>query len=169
MAALVHELLDVAPSPAWRGVEVATVPGVSAFQVAAARAGAPFGHDFCAISLSDLLTPREVIMKRVAAAAEGDFAVAFYNPVSLRRRDQLEEARTILLGHRPAATPVMVGRLLGREGEAMAHTTLGALAVDDVDMMSVVLVGSSQTRRYRRLGADAVYTPRGYAKKRQTP
>lgn len=166
MAALVHEVLDVDPQPGWRGVEVAVVPGVSAFQVASARAGAPFGHDFCTISLSDLLTPREVIMRRVTAAAEGDFAIAFYNPVSQRRRDQLDEARTILLDHRPAETPVMIGRLLGREGEAMTHTTLAELKVDDVDMMSVVLVGASQTRRYRRLGADAVYTPRGYARKR---
>ncbi len=169
MAALVHEVLDVDPQPGWRGVEVAVVPGVSAFQVASARAGAPFGHDFCTISLSDLLTPREVIMKRVKAAAEGDFAIAFYNPVSKRRRDQLAEARTILLAHRPADTPVMIGRMLGREEESMQHTTLADLAVDDVDMMSVVLVGASQTRRYRRLGADAVYTPRGYAKKRVTP
>ncbi|MDA1070265.1 MAG: precorrin-3B C(17)-methyltransferase [Proteobacteria bacterium] len=166
MAALVHEVLDVDPQPAWRGVEVAVVPGVSAFQVASARAGAPFGHDFCTISLSDLLTPREVIMKRVKAAAEGDFAIAFYNPVSKRRRDQLVEARAILLEHRPADTPVMIGRMLGRPEESMAHTTLAELAVDDVDMMSVVLVGASQTRRYRRLGADAVYTPRGYARKR---
>lgn len=169
MAALVHEVLDVDPQPAWRGVEVAVVPGVSAFQVASARAGAPFGHDFCTISLSDLLTPRPVIMKRVKAAAEGDFAIAFYNPVSKRRRDQLAEARMILLEHRPADTPVMIGRMLGRPEESMAHTTLAELAVDDVDMMSVVLVGASQTRRYRRLGADAVYTPRGYARKRATP
>jgi cobalt-precorrin 5A hydrolase/precorrin-3B C17-methyltransferase len=150
-------------------VEVAVVPGISAFQVASARAGAPFGHDFCTISLSDLLTPREVIMKRVKAAAEGDFAIAFYNPVSKRRRDQLAEARAILLEHRPADTPVMIGRMLGRPEESMLHTTLAALAVDDVDMMSVVLVGASQTRRYRRSGIDAVYTPRGYAKKRVTP
>ena len=169
MAALVHEVLDVDPQPCWRGVEVAVVPGISAFQVASARAGAPFGHDFCTISLSDLLTPREVIMKRVQAAAEGDFAIAFYNPVSKRRRDQLAEARSILLEHRPADTPVMIGRMLGRPEESMRHTTLAELAVDDVDMMSVVLVGASQTRRYRRLGADAVYTPRGYAKKRVTP
>jgi len=168
MAALVHEVLDVDPQPGWRGVEVTVVPGVTAFQVASARAGAPFGHDFCTISLSDLLTPREVIMKRVKAAAEGDFAIAFYNPVSKRRRDQLAQARTILLDHRPADTPVMIGRMLGRPDESMAHTTLADLAVDDVDMMSVVLVGASQTRRYRRLGTDAVYTPRGYAKKRVT-
>ena len=169
MAALVHEVLDLDPQPGWRGVEVAVVPGISAFQVASARAGAPFGHDFCTISLSDLLTPREVIMKRVKAAAEGDFAIAFYNPVSKRRRDQLAQARAILLEHRPADTPVMIGRMLGRPEESMLHTTLADLAVDDVDMMSVVLIGASQTRRYRRLGTDAVYTPRGYAKKRVTP
>lgn len=168
MASLVYELLDLEDAAPWRGVVIDVVPGVSALQVASARAGAPFGHDFCAISLSDLLTPRAVIMRRVKAAAEGDFAIAFYNPVSMRRRDQLAEARSILLDHRPGDTPVMIGRLLGREGESMAHTTLAELDVDDVDMMSVVLVGSSTTRRIAHLGKPAVYTPRGYAKKRES-
>ncbi|MBT6509974.1 MAG: precorrin-3B C(17)-methyltransferase, partial [Rhodospirillaceae bacterium] len=168
MASLVFELLDLEDTPAWRGVGIDVVPGVSALQIASARAGAPFGHDFCAISLSDLLTPREVVLQRVKAAAEGDFAIAFYNPVSRRRRDLLEMARLTLLEHRPGDTPVLIGRLLGREGEAMTHVTLDNLAVDDVDMMSVVLVGSSTTRRINHLGKPAVYTPRGYARKRET-
>ncbi|MBN34036.1 MAG: precorrin-3B C(17)-methyltransferase [Rhodospirillaceae bacterium] len=168
MASLVFEVIDLEADPAWRGVGVDVVPGVSALQVAAARAGAPIGHDFCAISLSDLLTPREVVLQRVTAAAQGDFAIAFYNPVSHRRRDLLDEARTILLRHRPSDTPVMIGRLLGRYGESMGHTTLQDLRVDDVDMMSVVLIGSSTTRRISHRGAPAVYTPRGYAKKRDS-
>ncbi|MEL6642269.1 MAG: precorrin-3B C(17)-methyltransferase, partial [Pseudomonadota bacterium] len=113
MGALVFELLDRGPdqmgvSDAARRVEVVCAPGVSALQAAAARAGAPLGHDFCAISLSDLLTPREDIVKRLHAAAEGDFVIAFYNPVSKRRRTLLAEARDILLAHRPADTPVLI-------------------------------------------------------------
>jgi len=168
MASLVFELLDLEDAKAWRGVGIDVVPGVSALQIASARAGAPFGHDFCVISLSDLLTPREVVLQRVKAAAEGDFAIAFYNPVSRRRRDLLELARLTLLEHRLGDTPVLIGRLLGREGEAMTHVTLDSLAVDDVDMMSVVLIGSSTTRRINHLGKPAVYTPRGYARKRET-
>jgi len=167
MASLVFEVLELDAKPAWRGLGIDVVPGVSALQIAAARAGAPFGHDFCAISLSDLLTPREAIVGRVRAAGEGDFAIAFYNPVSRRRRDQLAEARSILLEHRPADTPVMVGRLLGREGETLLHTTLAELAVDDVDMMSVVVVGASTTRRLDHRGTTRIYTPRGYTKKRE--
>ena len=111
MGALVFELLDRAPgaggvSDAACRVEVISAPGVSALQAAAARAGAPLGHDFCAISLSDLLTPREDIVRRIRAAAEGDFVIAFYNPVSMRRRTLLAEARDTLLKHRPADCPV---------------------------------------------------------------
>ncbi|MBC6440541.1 MAG: precorrin-3B C(17)-methyltransferase [Rhodospirillales bacterium] len=167
MASLVYELLDLENVASWRGVGIDVVPGVSALQIAAARVGAPIGHDFCAISLSDLLTPRAVVLQRVRAAALGDFAIAFYNPVSHCRRDLLAEARTVLLDHRPGDTPVVIGRLLGREGESLRHVTLDTLAVDDVDMMSVVLVGASATRRIRHRGADAIYTPRGYAKKRE--
>ena len=162
MASLVHQLLDEEPAAAWRGVGIDLVPGVSALQLAAARAGAPIGHDFCAISLSDLLTPREAILRRIEAAAEGDFVIAFYNPASRRRRDLLDEARAVLLRFRAPATPVTVGRMLGRAGETTVHTTLDELDAGQVDMMSVVLVGSSATRRYRHRGREAVYTPRGY-------
>ena len=160
MASLVHELLD--GSQRWRGTGVSVVPGISAVQLAAAEAGAPIGHDFCAISLSDLLTPRETILRRVRAAAEGDMVVAFYNPVSERRRELLGAARDILLEHRKADTPVVIGRLLGRKGGSTRHTTLVALKAGDADMLSLVLVGSSRTRRYRHRGRDMVYTPRGY-------
>ncbi len=166
MAALVFEVLDREPAPGWRRPEITVVPGISALQAAAARAGAPLGHDFCAISLSDLLTPWAVIEKRLRAAAEGDFVVALYNPVSRRRTTQLVRAVEILRGHRPAATPVVLARNLGREGEAVTVIDLAALAPEAVDMLTVVLIGSSETRRVARGDGGAwVYTPRGYTAK----
>ncbi|MGR3716217.1 MAG: cobalamin biosynthesis protein, partial [Thermohalobaculum sp.] len=134
MGALVFELLDRAPgsggvSDAARRVEVISAPGISALQAAAARAGAPLGHDFCAISLSDLLTPREDIVRRIRAAAEGDFVIAFYNPVSARRRTLLAEAREMLLAHRPADTPVLLATSLGRPEEKLVYRRLADLAV----------------------------------------
>ncbi len=163
MASLVFERLERCAKPAWRPVEVVVAPGISALQAAAARAGAPLGHDFCAISLSDLMTPWEVIARRITAAAEGDFVVAFYNPVSKRRRQGLVEARRILLEHRAQDTPVLLARSLGRNDESVTPTTLGALSVDDVDMMTLVMVGASGTRTLERdFAAPWVYTPRGY-------
>jgi cobalt-precorrin 5A hydrolase/precorrin-3B C17-methyltransferase len=146
---------------------VTVVPGISALQAAAARAGAPLGHDFCAISLSDLLTPWAVIEKRLHAAAEGDFVVALYNPVSRRRTTQLTRAVEILSAKRPAETPVVLARNLGRDGEAVTVIDLAALTPEAVDMLTVVLVGSSETRRVARGGGGGawVYTPRGYAAK----
>ena len=170
MGALVFELLDRGPdqmgvSDAARRVEVISSPGVSALQGAAARAGAPLGHDFCAISLSDLLTPREDIVKRLKAAAEGDFVIAFYNPVSKRRRTLLAEARDILLQHRPADTPVMLASSLGRPEEHIRYRRLEDLQVDEVDMLTVVLVGSSHSRLAALGEGPRMYTPRGYARK----
>ena len=139
-------------------------------QAAAARAGAPLGHDFCAISLSDLMTPWPVIEARLRAAAAGDFVVALYNPVSRRRTEGLERARAILLESRPAETPVVVARNLGRAGEAVQVTTLGTLPEAAVDMLTIVLVGSRATRRVERPDGGAwVYTPRGYAVARGRP
>jgi len=168
MGALVFELLDRGPhgvSDAARRVEVVCSPGVSALQGAAARAGAPLGHDFCAISLSDLLTPRADILRRLQAAAEGDFVVAFYNPVSQRRRTLLAEARDILLRHRPADTPVMLASSLGRPEEQVRYRRLADLQVDEVDMLTVVLVGSSQSRLAQLGEGPRMFTPRGYARK----
>ena len=162
MGALVFELLDRGDiSDAARRVEVISAPGVSALQGAAAKAGAPLGHDFCAISLSDLLTPRDDILRRIKAAAEGDFVIAFYNPVSKKRRTLLAEARNILLQYRPEDTPVLLASNLGRPEEKIVYRDLGKLEVDEVDMLTVVLIGSSQSR----LTAGRMYTPRGYAKK----
>jgi cobalt-precorrin 5A hydrolase/precorrin-3B C17-methyltransferase len=171
MAALVMEILDKggdkagdkAGGEARARIAVTVLPGVSALQVAAARAGAPLGHDFAVVSLSDLLTPMAVIEVRLLAAARGDFALALYNPVSQRRRTALATARAILLDHRPPSTPVVIARNLGRPGEAVVTTTLGDLTVDQVDMLSIVLVGASQTRSFTRIdGGTVTYTPRGY-------
>ena len=170
MGALVFELLDRSPeaqgvSDAARRVEVICSPGVSALQAAAARAGAPLGHDFCTISLSDLLTPRDDILRRLRAAAEGDFVIAFYNPVSKTRRTLLAEARDILLAHRPAETPVMLASNLGRAEEQLRYRRLDQLEVDEVDMLTVVLVGSSNTRLAKLGEGPRMFTPRGYARK----
>jgi cobalt-precorrin 5A hydrolase/precorrin-3B C17-methyltransferase len=159
MASLVFECLDDIERRDWRRVEVVVSPGISALQACAARIGAPLGHDFCTISLSDLLTPWEVIERRLRAAAEGDFVVAFYNPASLRRRAQLVRALEILKEHRPATTPVILGKSLGRPEESLTVTPLAEFDPEIVDMLSLVMVGSSQTR----WSGGRVYTPRGYA------
>ena len=165
MASLAFELIDREHRPDWRRVEIAASPGVSAMQLAAARTGAPLGHDFCAISLSDLLTPWDTIDHRLRAASEGDFVIALYNPASQRRREQLPRAREILLAHRPADTPVILARDLGRDGETVQVTDLGSLAVDLVDMQTVVIVGARSTRRFDDAsGGPRVYTPRGYSR-----
>lgn len=170
MATLVFELLERdgnEPEGAarWQDIDIQVMPGISAMQVAAARMGAALGHDFCAISLSDLLTPWETIETRVKAAAMADFVVAFYNPVSRKRRWQLESARQHLLRHRPAETPVILGRNLTRDNETVTVTTLGELHVDQVDMLTLVLVGSSATRSFHSGLRQWVYTPRGYSRK----
>ncbi|WP_245417847.1 precorrin-3B C(17)-methyltransferase [Cohaesibacter celericrescens] len=176
MGALVMELLDRSEdaggvSAAAKRIELTHVPGVSALQAASARFGALLGHDFCTISLSDLLTPWETIVQRLEAAAQGDFVVAFYNPVSKKRRTQLARAKEILLAHRPPETPVLLASNLGRETENLRIRTLSELEVDEVDMLTVVLVGSSQSRKIqsgdRSVGDNGwqAYTPRGYAKR----
>jgi hypothetical protein len=154
--------------PEWRRIAISVVPGISALQAAAARLGAPLGHDFCAISLSDLLTPWPVIERRLIAAAEGDFVLALYNPRSARRQTQLGAARDILLRHRAAETPVALARNLGRAGETIELTTLGALDPGAVDMLTLVLIGSSATRVIAGT-PPILYTPRGYAAKRGAP
>jgi cobalt-precorrin 5A hydrolase/precorrin-3B C17-methyltransferase len=163
LAALVFELLDREGRRDWAAVEIAVTPGVSAMQAAAARAGAPLGHDFCAISLSDLMTPWPAIIARLEAAAAADFVVALYNPRSARRRALLSEAAAILSRHRPPQTPVLIARNLGRDGESWRIATLAALGDADVDMLTIVIVGNSETRV---LAGDPprLYTPRGYSR-----
>lgn len=170
MAALVYELLDAegsrAVSAAARRVGIASHPGISALQSASATAGALIGHDFCAISLSDLLTPREDIIKRLHAAAEGDFVTAFYNPRSMRRTDLIEQAKAIYLAHRPPETPVVIGTSVGRPEECVRVVTLADFDPTEIDMLTIVLFGASTSRAFvRGDGKTVAYTPRGYAKK----
>ena len=167
MASLVMEMLDGAADPAWGRIAVRIVPGVTALQAAAASAGAPIGHDFCAVSLSDLLTPRATIETRLAAAVAADFVIALYNPVSRARRETFERALAILREHRAADTPVVVARNLGRTGERVSVVALGGIDSEsvnrgDIDMMTVLLVGSSRTRTFALGESIHVYTPRGY-------
>ena len=170
MATLVFELFDKGGiSDAASRIEVQVSPGISALQGAAARIGAPLGHDFCTISLSDLLTPWADIQRRVKAAAEGDFVIAFYNPVSLKRRTQLAYARDRLLEHRPFDTPVILATNLGRPGELVRVVPLGELNIEEVDMLTCVVVGSSESRTVKTGdGRTWVYTPRGYSGKSGT-
>ena len=165
LATLTFELLDRENRADWNRLEIRVEPGVSAIQAAAARVGAPIGHDFCTISLSDLLTPWEEIVKRLEAAAVGDFVVALYNPVSSRRRTQLRTAQKVLVAARPVDTPVVLARNLGREGESVDVITLGELKPDHADMLTLILIGNSQTRLTKRGESCWVYTPRGYATK----
>jgi precorrin-2 C20-methyltransferase / precorrin-3B C17-methyltransferase len=151
------------------GVEVRVVPGVSAMQAAAAHVGAPLGHDFCVISLSDQLKPWEVIERRLEAAGSADLVLAIYNPASRTRREQLSRAMTVLARHRDGETPVVVARAVGAEDESIEVTTLGRLARPDngeleaVDMRTLLIVGSSMTRSLARDGGPPrVYTPRRY-------
>lgn len=171
MATLAYELIDTGAaegnvSPAAKRVEIIIAPGISAFQAAAARAGAPIGHDFCCISLSDLLTPRDDILKRLKAAAEGDFVTAFYNPRSKRRVTLLDEAFNTLRNHRPADTPVILATDLGRPAEHVRVFTLETVNSEDVDMLTLVMVGSSNSKAVKTGdGKTWVYTPRGYDRK----
>jgi cobalt-precorrin 5A hydrolase/precorrin-3B C17-methyltransferase len=165
LATLVFELLDRGEHPHWNHIETTIVPGISALQAAAARAGAPLGHDFCAISLSDLLTPKETILKRLKAASEADFVVALYNPQSKTRRELLPLAKQILATARPPETPVILARNLARADETVIITTLAEFDTESVDMLTLVMIGNSQTRVTK---SGRAYTPRGYEKKAQT-
>jgi cobalt-precorrin 5A hydrolase/precorrin-3B C17-methyltransferase len=167
MASLACELLDRGGlDPAARRAALDVIPGISAFQAAAARAGALIGHDFCCISLSDLLTPWEAIEKRLRAAAQSDLVTALYNPRSARRTDQLVKATAIFAAHRPPDTPVIVASNLGRPDEQTRVVPLSAFDPVQVDMLTIVLIGSSESRVFTRGdGSTIAYTPRGYAGK----
>ncbi|MFI9837349.1 precorrin-3B C(17)-methyltransferase [Nonomuraea sp. NPDC051941] len=140
-------------------VPVRIVPGLTAAQAVASRVGAPLGHDYCVLSLSDLLKPWEVVAGRLSAAAKADLVLAIYNPASRSRTWQVSAARDLLLEHRDAATPVVIGRNVGGERESVTVTTLGALDPAQVDMRCLLIVGSSTTRVTER---GVVYTPRRY-------
>jgi cobalt-precorrin 5A hydrolase/precorrin-3B C17-methyltransferase len=166
MAAAVLEALHESSDPAWHNVDLEILPGVSASLATAAQAGAPLGHDFCVMSLSDNLKPWSIIEKRLDLAAEADLALAFYNPISRSRPWQLGRALEIVAQHRTPETPVVLGRDIGRPGQTLRTTTLGALTPEQVDMRTMVLIGSSTTCVFPRAeGGDWVYTPRWYGNK----
>jgi precorrin-3B C17-methyltransferase / cobalt-factor III methyltransferase len=160
MAAAIFEAIDLGES-AWREIDIAVCPGVSAMQAAAARIGAPLGHDFCAISLSDNLKPWAFVERRLLAAAEGDFVIALYNPASKTRPDQIHACFAVLRRHKDGATPVIFARAVGRADEQITITTLELADPALADMSTLVIIGSSATKLIPR-GASRpfVYTPR---------
>jgi precorrin-3B C17-methyltransferase len=162
MAAAVFEAIE-AGDPAWRSLDVTVVPGISAMQAAAARLGAPLGHDFCAISLSDNLKPWSIVERRLRAAAEGDFVIALYNPASRARPERIHDAFELLRGAKSATTPVAFARSIGRDDERVLLATLGEADPAVADMSTLVMIGSSETRFIDRPGkAPWLLTPRSY-------
>lgn len=163
MATAVFEVIDKYQQPEWQTIDIQVSPGISAMQATAAAIGAPLGHDFCVISLSDILKPWEIIAQRITNAAQGDFVIAFYNPISKERTWQLEEAKNILLKYRKPDTPVILGWNIGRPGQTVKVITLEQLEPTDADMRTLIIVGSSQTRKIENSDKDIrVYTPRRY-------
>jgi precorrin-3B C17-methyltransferase len=162
MAAAVFEAVE-GGEPSWRELDITVSPGVSAMQAAAARLGAPLGHDFCAISLSDNLKPWSIIERRLTAAAEADFVIALYNPISRARPHQLHTAFALLRERKAGATPIAFARAVGRPDERIVLADLASADPDIADMSTLVLIGSSETRLIAR-GDDRpwLYTPRSY-------
>lgn len=160
MAAAVFEAVDDGPQE-WRGLDIRIAPGVSAMQAAAARLGAPLGHDFCAISLSDNLKPWDVIEKRLSHAAQGDFVIALYNPASRARPTRIHDAFALLRRHLPGDTFIGLAKSVGREKEDFILSQLDAVDPSLVDMLTLVLIGARGTKRIaRENGRDWVYTSR---------
>jgi precorrin-3B C17-methyltransferase len=167
MAAAVCEAVEAGP-PAWRNLDVEIVPGITAMLAVAARIGAPLGHDFCAVSLSDNLKPWPLIERRLEAAAGAGFVIAIYNPVSAARSWQLGAAFERLRPHLPAKTPVIFGRAVGRSDELVIVTTFDAADPTIADMATLVIVGCAQTRIIDRAGrTPLVYTPRAMSEARK--
>jgi len=165
MAAAVFEAIE--ESPRWLDLDIAVAPGVTAMQAAAARLGAPLGHDFCAISLSDNLKPWGIVERRLRAACEGDFVIALYNPASRARPARIVEAFDLLRRLKARATPIAFARAVGRPDEALTLTTLAEADAKLADMATLILVGSSETRFIARDGARPwMVTPRAYGARR---
>jgi precorrin-3B C17-methyltransferase len=164
MAAAVCEAIEAGPQ-SWRNLEIAIIPGVTAMLAVAARIGAPLGHDFCAISLSDNLKPWDLVVRRLEAAAGAGFVIALYNAVSKARPWQFGQALENLRRHLPPSTPVIFGRAVGRAGECVTVTTLDDAGSQPADMATLVIIGSRETRVIGRPGrSPLVYTPRTAAK-----
>ena len=155
MAAIVYEMVA---KQNIEDLELETLPGISAFLASGSKLGAPLGHDFCCISLSDLMTPWNVIEKRIRAAAMGDFVTSLYNPKSIKRHWQLGRLQKIFLEERSASTPVAIVKQVTRPDENIKITTLGEFNPEDVDMFSLVMIGNSQTFQFKNF----LVTPRGY-------
>lgn len=161
MAAAICEAIETGPET-WRRLDVTVLPGVTAMLAVAARAGAPLGHDFCAISLSDNLKPWEIIERRLRAVAEAGLVIALYNPISKARPWQLTTAFRLLREILPVSTPVIFGRAIGRPDERFAVVPLGEAEQTPADMATCVIIGSTETRIIERPGRDPlVYSPRG--------
>jgi len=160
MAAAVCEEIEYGPA-SWQTLDVTILPGVTAMLAVAARIGAPLGHDFCALSLSDNLKPWELIERRLDAAASAGFVIALYNPISRARPWQFGNALARLRQHLPPSTPAIFGRAVGRPDECVEVTTLDAADGKNADMATLVIVGSCETRVIARPGkTPLVYTPR---------
>jgi precorrin-3B C17-methyltransferase len=160
MAAAICEQIEAGPET-WRALDVEFVPGITAMLAVAARIGAPLGHDFCALSLSDNLKPWDIVERRLDAAADAGFVIALYNPISRARPWQLGNALARLRRHLPETTPVVFGRAVGRPDERVAVTTLGEADAAQADMATLVIIGSRETRVIARPGrSPLVYTPR---------
>src|SRR5262249_4085424 len=160
MAAALCEAIEPGPAD-WRSLDISVVPGVTAMLAVAARVGAPLGHDFCAISLSDNLKPWPVIERRLDAAASGGFVTALYNPISRARPWQLGASFDRMRRHLPSSTPTVFGRAIGRAGEQVTVTSLGKADPSIADMATLIIVGSAFTRVIERPGMlPLVYTPR---------
>jgi precorrin-3B C17-methyltransferase len=165
MAAAVFEAIE--EDPRWLDLDIAVSPGVTAMQAAAARLGAPLGHDFCAISLSDNLKPWAIVERRLCAACEGDFVIALYNPASRARPTRITQAFDLLRRLKTQATPVAFARAVGRADESLILATLGEADPGLADMATLIVVGSSETRFIARDGARAwMVTPRAYGARR---
>ncbi len=161
--AMASAVLEVASEERYSGVPVRVLPGMTAAHAAAARAGAPLGHDYATISLSDRLKPWEVVAERLAAAAAADLVLALYNPASRSRTWQVGRTRDLLLEHRAPDTPVVVARDVGGPEESVRVVHLADLDPADVDMRTLLIIGSSQTRAVTRAdGREVVWTPRRY-------
>jgi cobalt-precorrin 5A hydrolase / precorrin-3B C17-methyltransferase len=163
MATAVFEVIERDAKPEWQRLDIQVAPGISAMQAAASQIGAPIGHDFCTISLSDILKPWAVIEHRILAAAQADLVIAFYNPISSQRTWQLAKAKELLMQVRSPQTPVILARNVGRAKQAIVVTTLDQFQPTDADMRTLILIGSSKTqiiqRPYKKVW---VYTPRWY-------
>ncbi|MGH6841515.1 MAG: precorrin-3B C(17)-methyltransferase [Methylocella sp.] len=161
MAAAVFEAIEEGDA-SWREFDVAVSPGISAMQAVAARTGAPLGHDFCAISLSDNRKPWPLVEKRLALAADADFVIALYNPASAARPGRIHDAFALLRALKSGSTPVVFARAVGRQDEHIFVETLATADPARADMSTLIIVGSSETRVISRAGAAPfVYTPRG--------